>query len=114
MFWKIFLTYSARSDIIFTESEGNEVFFNGNRWKREPKVKSGEHYTAEWWQKKLGLNSIQKTAARLNLLARKNIVEKVSVGEYEIVRFMPTAMFCENDIITMLKETQFIKTNKNA
>ena len=90
------------------------MFFNRNRWKREPKVKSGEHYTAEWWKKKSGLSSIQKTVARLNLLVRRGIVEKVSVGEYEIMRFMPTAMFCENDITTMLKETQFIKTNKNA
>ena len=90
------------------------MFFNGNRWKREPKVKSGEYYTAEWWQKKSGLDSIQKTAARLNLLARKNIVEKVSVGEYEIIRFIPTAMFCENDITIMLKEASLIKTNKNS
>lgn len=78
--------------------------------KKEPKIKSGEHYTVEWWQKKSGLDSIQKTAARLTVLARKNIVEKVSVGKYEIVRFMPTAMFCENDIVTMLKEMQFAKT----
>ena len=78
--------------------------------RKQPKVVSGEHYTAEWWQKKAGLDSIQKTAARLYLLARKGIVEKVSVGEYEIVRFMPTAMFCENDIVTMLKEMQIVKT----
>ena len=78
--------------------------------RKEPKVKSGELYTAVWWQKKSGLDSIQKTAARLYLLARKGIVEKVSVGEYEIVRFMPTAMFCANDIVTMLKEMQFVKT----
>lgn len=78
--------------------------------KKEPKVKSGEHYTAEWWQKKAGLNSKQKTAARLTLLVRKGIVEKVSIGEYEIVRFMPAAMFCENDIVTMLREMQFVKT----
>lgn len=90
------------------------MFFSKGRCKREPKVKSGEHYTAEWWQKKSGLDSIQKTAARLNLLARKNIVEKVSVGEYEIVRFMPTAMFCENDIVIMLKEIQFVNTHKNV
>ena len=82
-----------------------------NLWKKEPKVQSGEHYTAEWWQKKAGLSSIQKTAARLTVLARKNIVEKVSVGEYEIVRFMPTATFCENDIVAMLKEIQFVKTS---
>lgn len=78
--------------------------------RKDPKVKSGEHYTAEWWQKKSGLDSIQKTVARLILLARKGIVEKVSVGKYEIVRFMPTAMFCENDIVTMLKEMQIVKT----
>ena len=82
-----------------------------NLWKKEPKVRSGEHYTAEWWQKKAGFDSIQKTAARLTVLARKNIVEKVSVGEYEIVRFMPTATFCENDIVAMLKEMQFVKTS---
>ena len=82
-----------------------------NLWKKESKVRSGEHYTAEWWQKKAGLSSIQKTAARLTMLARKNIVEKVSVGEYEIVRFMPTATFCENDIVAMLKEMQFVKTS---
>lgn len=86
------------------------MFFTRGRWNKESKVKSGEHYTSEWWQKKSGLDSIQKTAARLTLLARKNIVEKVSAGEYEIVRFMPTAMFCENDIVTMLKEMQFVKT----
>ena len=79
--------------------------------RKDPKVKSGEHYTAEWWQIKSGLDTIQKTAARLYLLARKGIVEKVSVGEYEIVRFMPTAMFCENDIVTMLKEMQIVKTS---
>jgi hypothetical protein len=79
--------------------------------RKVPKVKSGEHYTPEWWQKKSGLDSIQKTVARLNLLARKNIVEKVSVGKYEIIRFMPTAMFCENDIVAMLKEIQFVKTS---
>lgn len=79
--------------------------------RKEPKVQSGERYTAEWWQKKAGLDTIQKTAARLYLLARKDIVEKVSVGEYEIVRFMPTAMFCENDIVTMLKEMQIVKTS---
>ena len=103
-----------QGDIILIESEGNKMLFNGNRWKRESKVKSGEHYTAEWWQKKSDLDSIQKTAARLNLLIRKGIVEKVSSGEYEIIRFMPTAMFCENDITTMLKEIQFVKTNKYA
>ena len=79
--------------------------------RKEPKVKSGEHYTAEWWRQKAGLDSIQKTAARLTLLGRKGIVVKVSVGEYEIVRFMPTAMFCANDIVTMLKEMQFVKTS---
>ena len=79
--------------------------------RKEPKVKSGEHYTAEWWQKKSGLDSISQAAARLTLLAHKNIVEKVSVGRYEIVRFMPTAMFCENDIVTMLKEMQIVKTS---
>lgn len=78
--------------------------------RQDPKVKSGEHYTPEWWQKKSGLDSIQKTVARLTRLAHKNIVEKVSVGKYEIVRFMPTAMFCENDIVTMLKEMQIVKT----
>ena len=86
----------------------NEKFFCR---RKEPKVQSGEHYTAEWWQKQAGLDSIQKTAARLYLLARKGIVEKVSVGEYEIVRFMPTAMFCANDIVTMLKEMQIVKTS---
>jgi hypothetical protein len=78
--------------------------------RQDPKVKSGEHYTAEWWQKKAGLDSIPQTAARLTLLARKDIVEKVSVGKYEIVRFMPATMFCVNDIITMLKEMQIAKT----
>ena len=67
------------------------------------KVISGEHYTAEWWMRKCGFDSKQKTAARLALLTRKGIVEKVSVGEYEIVRFMPTASFCENDIVAMLQ-----------
>lgn len=67
------------------------------------KVVSGEHYTAEWWMNKCGFDSKQKTAARLTLLARKGIVEKVSVGEYEIVRFMPIASFCENDIVAMIK-----------
>lgn len=86
------------------------MFFCRRLWKKEPKVKSGEHYTAEWWQKKAGLNSKMQAAARLTLLARKNIVEEVSVGEYEIVRFMPTAMFCENDIVSMLKEMQIVKT----
>ena len=78
--------------------------------RKDPKVRNGEHYTAEWWRRKSGLDSIQKTVARLYLLARKGIVEKVSVGKYEIVRFMPTAMFCENDIVTMLKEMQIGKT----
>lgn len=86
------------------------MLFSRSRWKKEPKVKSGEHYTAEWWQKKSGLDSIQKTVARLTLLGRKDIVEKVSVGKYEIVRFMPTAMFCENDIVAMLKSMQIVKT----
>lgn len=86
------------------------MLFNRNQWTKEPKVKSGEHYTAEWWQKKSGLESKQKCAARLTMLAHKGIIEKVSVGEYEIVRFMPTAMFCENDIVTMLKEMQIVKT----
>lgn len=84
------------------------MFFN--KWK-QPKVASGEHYTSEWWEKKSGLDSIQKTGARLTVLARKGIVEKVSVGEYEIVRFMPTAMFCENDIVAMLQSMQFAKTS---
>lgn len=86
------------------------MLFSMSRWKREPKVQNGEHYTAEWWRQKAGLDSIQRTVARLTLLARKGIVEKVSVGKYEIVRFMPTAMFCENDIVTMLKEIQIAKT----
>ena len=89
------------------------MLFSRSRWKREPKVQSGEHYTAEWWQKKSGLDSIQKTAARLTLLTHKNIVEKVSVGKYEIVRFMPTAMFCENDIVSMLNEMQIVKAQRN-
>lgn len=74
------------------------------------KIKSDKYHTAEWWQRKSGLDSIQKVAMRLNLLARKNIVEKVSV-EYEIVRFIPAAAFCENDIVTMLKEMQIVKTS---
>ena len=78
--------------------------------RKEPKVRNGEHYTCEWWRRKSGFDTIHKTAVRLNLLARKGIVEKVSVGRKEIVRFMPTAMFCENDIVTMLKEVQFVKT----
>ena len=72
--------------------------------KNTPKVVSGEHYTAEWWMRKCGFDTKQKTAVRLTLLARKGIVEKVSVGEYEIVRFMPTASFCENDIVKMLQK----------
>ena len=83
------------------------MFFR--KWA-EPKVKSGEHYTAEWWQKKSGLESLHKTVARLVVLTRKGIMEKVSVGKHEIVRFMPTAMFCENDIVTMLKEMPIVKT----
>lgn len=71
--------------------------------KNTPKVVSGEHYTAEWWMRKCGFATKQKTAGRLTLLARKGIVEKVSVGEYEIVRFIPTASFCENDIVAMLQ-----------
>jgi hypothetical protein len=78
--------------------------------RKQPKVVSGEHYTSEWWQKKSDLDSIQKTVARLNALTRKGIVEKVSVGEYEIVRFMPTPSFCENDIVAMLKSMQIVKT----
>lgn len=78
--------------------------------RKDPKVKSGEYYTPEWWQKKSGFDSIQKTELRLNKLARINIVEKVSVGRDEIVQFIPTAMFCENDIVAMLKEMQFVKT----
>ena len=81
-----------------------------SKWK-QPKVISGEHYTAEWWRQKAGLDSIQKTVARLVKLTHKGIVEKVSVGEYEIVRFMPTAMFCENDIVAMLKSMQIVKTS---
>ena len=71
--------------------------------KNAPKVVSGEHYTAEWWMKKCGFDTKQKAAARLNVLARRGVVEKVSIGEYEIVQFMPTASFCENDIIAMLQ-----------
>ena len=89
------------------------IFTRGQE-KKEPKIKSGEHYTAEWWQKKSGIESIQKTVARLRMLACKDIVEKVSVGEYEIVRFIPTAMFCENDIVTMLKELQFVNTPRKG
>lgn len=79
-------------------------FFNSCPEKHEPKVKSGEHYTAEWWQKKVKSEPKQKVVARLCLLERKGIVEKVSAGEFEIVRFVPTSMFCENDVVTMLKE----------
>lgn len=71
--------------------------------KNARKVISGEHYTAEWWMRKCGFDSKQKVAARLSVLVRKKIVEKVSVGEYEIVRFMPTASYCENDIVAMLQ-----------
>ena len=87
------------------------MLFSRSRWKREPKVKSGEHYTPEWWRQKANLGSVQKTVTGLTLLTRKGIVEKVSVGKYEIVRFMPTAMFCENDIVTMLKEMQIVKAS---
>lgn len=66
------------------------------------KVVSGEHYTSEWWMKKCSFDSVHKTAARLNALARKGIVEKVSAGECEIVRFIPTANYCENNIIEMM------------
>lgn len=86
------------------------MFFFFNSSHHEPKVKSGEHYTAEWWQRKTGLNTKQKCAARLNVLAHKNIVEKVYAGEYEIVRFMPTASFCENDIVAMLNNMEIVKT----
>jgi hypothetical protein len=74
-------------------------------------MKYDEYYTASWWQEKSGLNSVQKTAMRLIKLARKDIVKKVSGGRNEIVRFMPTAMFCENDIVTILKEMQFVKAS---
>ena len=84
------------------------MLFSRSRWKKEPKVKSGEHYTAEWWQKKAGLDTVQMTVAKLNLLVHKGIIEKVSIGRYEIVRFMPTSMFCENDIVSMLKQMQII------
>jgi hypothetical protein len=83
------------------------LFFSN---RRDPKVKSGEHYTSEWWRKRSGLDTIHKTAAMLTLLTHKDIVEKVSVGKEEIVRFVPTAKFCENDIIAMLKEMQIVKT----
>lgn len=72
--------------------------------KSTPKVISGEHYTAEWWKKKSGLESKQQVVARLTSLIHKSIIEKVSVGEYEIVRFMPTAFYCENDIVKMLQK----------
>lgn len=88
-------------------------FHHWMHWEKEPKepkVRSGDHYTAEWWQSKSGLETKQKTAARLTPLVNKGIVEKVSVGEYEIVRFVPTATFCENDIVAMLKGTQIVKT----
>ena len=71
--------------------------------KTTRRVISGEHYTAEWWMRKSGFDSVHKVAARLNILARKEIVEKVSVGECEIVRFMPTASYCENGIVAMLQ-----------
>ena len=77
------------------------IFISKNN--NTPRVISGEHYTAEWWMRKCGFDSVQRTAYRLNVLARKGIIEKVSVGEYEIVRFMPTDSFCVNDIVEMTK-----------
>ena len=83
--------------------------------EKEPKVKSGDFYTAEWWRDKAGFETKQKAAARLTFLANKGIVEKVFISEYEIVRFKPTATFCENDIVKMLKETQLVKNlQKNS
>ena len=80
--------------------------------EKEPKVKSGDYHTAEWWQNKASLETKQKAAARLHFLATKGIVQKVYINEYEIVRFVPTATFCENDIVKMLKETQLVKSCK--
>lgn len=83
------------------------------RRKEQPKIKSGEHYTPEWWWKKSGLGTIRQTAVRLNSLVSLSVVEKVSIDKREIVRFMPTAMFCEYEIVAMLREESISQVVEN-
>ena len=78
------------------------MLFSRSRWKKIFKIQSGEHHTAEWWQQKADLKSIQTTVFRLRTLMDKDVVEKVG-KEDEIVRFIPTASFSENDVVAMLQ-----------
>lgn len=62
------------------------------------------HHTVEWWMEKVGFNSIHRLASRLNTLSREGSVEKVSGGEFEKVRFIPSPIYSEIDIVMMLIE----------
>ena len=67
------------------------------------KVINSEHFTGEWWRKKCDFDTVQKTTAKLYILVQKGMVEKVRNNENEIVRYIPTADYCQNQIVKMLK-----------
>lgn len=62
------------------------------------------HHTVEWWMEKIGSGSIHRLAFRLNALSKEGNVEKVSGGEFEKVRFIPSPIYSERDIVMMLIE----------
>ena len=64
-------------------------------------VKSGDKYTAEWWQINLNYDTKQATVIKLNNLVKQGVLEKVRKDEYEIVRFVPTG--CEDGVFDIIE-----------
>lgn len=96
----VYLLYSIGADMANKRYRSYE---NLKEKEHSRKVINNEHFTGEWWRKKCGFDTVQKTTAKLYILVREKIVEKVRNNENEVVRYIPTADYCENQIIKILK-----------
>lgn len=96
----VYLLYLIGTDM------ANKKYYSYENLKEEErfrKVINNEHFTGEWWRKKCDFDTVQKTTAKLYTLVQKGMVEKVRNNENEIVRYIPTVDYCQNQIVKMLK-----------
>lgn len=96
----VYLLYSIGTDIANKRYHSYENLKEKEQFR---KVINNEHFTGEWWRKKCGFDTVQKTTAKLYILVQKGMVEKIKNNENEVVRYIPTANYCESQIIKILK-----------
>ena len=79
--------------------------FFGNICSEAPrKIKNGDKYTSEWWREKANLSHKGIANARLWLLEKKGVIERIDNGADEIVCFVPVKNKTIEEIVSMIKD----------